>query len=138
MTKVLFKKLHENAVIPKRATAWSAGFDLCATDPVYLHGDRVLVGTGIAAAIPPGHVGLIRSRSSLATKHGVEVAAGVIDADFRGEIKVCLISPGGPWSCKPGDRIAQLLIMPVVLDSEEVDDLDATERGTGGFGSTGV
>lgn len=143
MSAVKFKKTHEDSIVPTVATEGSAGFDLYARDPAVIHvGGRKIVGTGICAAIPKGYVGLIRARSSLATKQGLEVVAGVIDSDYRGEIMVCLHN----ISClqyekreiKPGDRIAQLIVMPCLTANEVVEDLDETARGDGGFGSTGA
>lgn len=152
MSIIKFKPLYRDSLIPRRASEGSAGFDLHyhGNEPFMMEiGTRITVGTGIAAAIPEGYVGLIRARSGLATKHGIEVIAGVIDSDYRGEIKVCLInhyewtpqpfakSGSAPYQISPGDRIGQLLVLPALLQSEEVNDLDGTERGADGFGSSG-
>ena len=155
--KVKFKKLRENAIIPKRATEGSSGFDLCyAPDnaegflPTEMRGDRltiycggsVVVGTGIAAEIPVGYELQVRSRSGLAAKNGVFVlnSPGTVDSDYRGEIKVILHNAGPHhFHIDPGDRIAQLVPaqLPTVV-VEVVDELTETQRGAGGFGSTGV
>lgn len=106
-------------------------------------GERALVGTGIAIALPLGYVGLIHPRSGMAARHGLSIVntPGTVDADYRGELKVCLINldPRESIVISRGDRIAQLVIQKVELcDFVEVDELDATVRGAGGYGSTGV
>lgn len=128
--------------LPKYATAGSAGLDLCADTPFELApGAKRLVPTGLAIAIPEGFEGQVRPRSGLATKHGITVlnAPGTIDSDYRGEVQVCLVNLGGqPFRAARGERIAQLVIAPVVqADLVEVAELDSTARGEGGFGSTG-
>lgn len=129
--------------LPTYAHPGDAGADLRATEDVQLApGERLLVGTGVAVAIPDGYVGLVTPRSGLAARTGLSIvnSPGVIDAGYRGEIKVCLINldPDGTISLSAGDRIAQLLIMPVVPATfVEVDGLDETSRGAGGYGSTG-
>jgi len=137
---IKFKKLNADAVIPQRATDGAAGFDLIATHGAWLSpNSRVLMSTGIAAAIPSGYVGLIRARSGLAAKLGIEVIAGVIDSDYRGEIKVALHNIGEVRrGINAGDRIAQMIVIPCLTEAVEVDDLDATVRGGNGFGSTGL
>jgi dUTP pyrophosphatase len=144
MTAVCFKKLVPEAKLPTRATPESAGLDLYAVRISALQpGERCLVSTGLAASMPPGTEGQIRPRSGLALKSGVTVlnAPGTIDSDFRGEIKVLLINHGDDdfWVL-PGERIAQLVIASCLnsVDIIEVESLDETERGSGGFGSTGV
>ena len=137
-----FKKTDQKAIIPRRQTEGAAGFDLHALEAEYLHKTTtpLMVRTGISVEIPPGHVGLIRDRSGLAAKHGITVLAGVIDADYRGELKVILAHHGhGALNIQPGERIAQLVVT-VCPDFEvhEVEDLSDTERGAGGFGSTGT
>lgn len=131
--------------MPRYATALSAGADLLAAvgEPVVLApGGRVAVPTGLVLEIPPGYEGQVRPRSGLALHRGVTVAnaPGTIDADFRGEVKVLLINLGPePVTITRGDRIAQLVIAPVVrVRLEEVEELGDTGRGAGGFGSTGV
>lgn len=138
------KKLRPNAVIPQRATARSAGLDLIACVDSSLTvkaGERVLVPTGIAIALPEGTVGLVFARSSLGTKHGIALAngVGVIDEDYRGELKVGLInSSQTDYTIQPFERIAQLLVSPICYPAvEEAEELGRTERGEGGFGSTG-
>lgn len=126
-----------------RAHPGDAGVDLCTTEDLVLEpGERALVGTGIALALPVGTVGLIHPRSGLAAKAGLSVVntPGTIDAGYRGEIKVCLINhdPRTAVELRRGDRIAQLLVQRVELpDFVEVDDLDETARGAGGYGSSG-
>lgn len=138
------QRLDRDLPMPQRAHRGDAGVDLYATEDLVLQsGERALVGTGIALGLPLGFVGLIHPRSGLALKHGISVVntPGTIDADYRGEIKVCLINHDlhEPFVVKRGDRIAQLVIQRVELvDFVEVDALDETERGAGGYGSTGV
>ncbi len=128
--------------LPSYATAGSAGLDLRAADAHSLKpGGRALVATGIAIALPQGFEAQVRPRSGLAVKHGVTVlnAPGTIDCDYRGEIKVPLINHGSEdFTIARGDRIAQMVIAPVVVARlAEVDSLEATARGAGGFGSSG-
>lgn len=132
--------------LPARQTAASAGLDLMAAlsdGPVSLAPQaRIVVPTGFAVAIPPGHEGQVRPRSGLAARYGVTVlnAPGTIDADYRGELKVALVNLGTePVEIHHGMRIAQLVIAPVsAADPVEVGELDITARGEGGFGSTGL
>lgn len=133
--------LSEHAKLPTRATDGSAGYDLYAMEGLNLFANKQqLVDTGVAVEIPLGHVGIIKSRSSMAVKFSVEVGAGVIDSDYRGSIKVLLYNRGSV-DChiiERGDRIAQLLIIPIATPSLcVVKHLQATERNQGGFGSTG-
>ena len=145
MSVLKIKKVRENAIIPKRATAGSAGMDLyaCIDAPIVLEaGDRVMVPTGIAIALPDANqVALIFARSGLAVKKGINLSnsVGVIDSDYRGEIQVGLINQSKQaYTLEAGERIAQLVVMPVCLpEVEQVDELDDTARGEGGFGSTG-
>lgn len=144
-TTVRFQRLSPAAVMPAYATAGAAGMDLSACVPAPLTiapGAIIVVPTGWALAIPAGFEGQVRPRSGLSTKFGVTVpnAPGTIDSDYRGELKVALINLGKePFEITPGMRIAQLVIAPVVQARlREVDSLDATIRGTGGFGSTGT
>lgn len=128
--------------VPRKATPGSAGFDIAAADEITIAPGQVgAVPTGFAIAIPEGFEAQVRPRSGLALKHGVTVlnAPGTIDADYRGEVKVILINHGTlPFRIAVGDRIAQLVIAPVTdAGFELVQELDATSRGTGGFGSTG-
>jgi dUTP pyrophosphatase len=127
---------------PRHETEGAAGLDLRADEPFTLApGERRAVPTGLALEIPPGHEGQVRPRSGLAARHGIALvnAPGTIDADYRGEVKVILVNLGRePVAFARGDRIAQLVIAPVVrADLVLVDDLSATGRGDGGFGSTG-
>jgi dUTP pyrophosphatase len=139
------KKLRENAQIPFRATAGSAGMDLyaCIDEPVTLAlGEKAVIPTGIAIALPSPELGaFIFARSGLAIKHGIGLlnSVGVIDSDYRGEVCVGVINQlSEPYTINPGERIAQLVILPVsLIEPVEVDELDETERGAGGFGSTG-
>ncbi|MBY0787790.1 dUTP diphosphatase [Corynebacterium sp. MC-04] len=138
------QRLDTGLDLPRRAHPSDAGIDLMSTDDVVLQpGERKLVGTGIAIGLPVGTVGLIHPRSGLALKKGLSIVntPGTIDADYRGEIKVCLINldQHEAVTISRGDRIAQLVVQEVVLsDVVEVDHLDETERGQGGYGSTGV
>lgn len=146
METLKIKKVHENAVIPHRATAGSAGLDLCACidEPLTLAGgETALIPTGLAIALPSAQYGaFVFARSGLSIKHGIGLlnSVGVIDSDYRGEIKVGVINQiQEPYTVQPGERIAQLVVMPVsVMPVEEAESLDETERGAGGFGSTGT
>ena len=131
--------LAPGAIMPTRGTDGAAGYDLYAIEDVTINCFQfTLVSTGVAMAIPAGHYGRIAPRSGLAVKHGVMVGAVVIDSDYRGEIKVALATLNGVYEFKKGDRIAQIIIEPVVTpELVQVDSLDDSERGDGGFGSTG-
>ena len=134
------KRLTQTATIPTRGSEQAAGLDLYAdNEHTVLPNCVSVVPTGIAMAIPDGFVGLVWPRSGLACKHGVQTLAGVIDSDYRGEIKVALTTcTKTTMRINQGDRIAQLLIVPVsMLKCVEVDSLDDTVRGDCGFGSTG-
>lgn len=133
--------------LPRYETAGAAGCDMRAAIPegetlVLKPGERFMAPTGIAIALPPGWEAQIRARSGLAAKHGVAVvnAPGTIDADYRGEIKIILINHGAEdFTIRRGDRIGQMLFAPVFqAHFEEVEELDDTARGAGGFGSTGM
>ena len=145
MDTLKIKKLRENAKIPFRATPGSAGMDLyaCIDEPVTLGpGEKAVIPTGIAIALPGPELGaFIFARSGLAIKHGIGLlnSVGVIDSDYRGEICIGVINQlQEAYTITPDERIAQMVIMPVSLISPvEVDELDETERGAGGFGSTG-
>ncbi len=128
--------------LPAYATAGAAGMDVVAAEDVVLRpGARQAVATGFSVAIPEGYEIQVRPRSGLALKHGITVpnSPGTIDSDYRGELKVILANlSDDSFPIQRGDRIAQLVLAPVTLAQwEEVDDLDATARGEGGFGSTG-
>lgn len=139
------KKVRENAIIPKRATAGSAGLDLCACidEPLTVKaGERAVIPSGIAIALESSEVvALVFARSGLAIKHGISLSnsVGVIDSDYRGEICVGIINISREdYTVNPGERIAQLVLTPVIpAEPVEVESLDETERGAGGFGSTG-
>lgn len=137
------RRLDPDLPLPVRAHPTDAGVDLhAAHDCELAPGQRELVGTGVAVALPPGYVGLVHPRSGLAARAGLSIvnAPGTIDAGYRGEIKVNLINldPAEPVRITRGDRIAQLIIQQVELwDVVEVDSLDETDRGAGGHGSTG-
>jgi dUTP pyrophosphatase len=139
------KKLNDKATVPTYGSAYAAGADLYSCedgDVTIAPSETRLIHTGIAMEIPEGLVGLIYARSGLASKRGLAPAnkVGVIDSDYRGELMVALHNHGSvPQIIEPGDRVAQFLIMPVITANFiEVDSLDETERGAGGFGSTGV
>jgi dUTP pyrophosphatase len=141
---VMVKRLphFEGLELPAYATGGAAGMDVLAAEDVTLApGARHAVATGLAVAIPPGYEIQVRPRSGLALKHGISVpnAPGTIDSDYRGEVKVILINHGAePFAIRRGDRIAQLVLCPVVwLSWLKVEELDETQRGEGGFGSTG-
>ena len=146
MVEVEIKRVgSSNRELPKYATAGSAGFDLCASIPapvVIAPGERRLIPTGISIALPVGFEAQVRPRSGLALKHGITVlnSPGTIDSDYRGEVGVILINHSDePFVIKHGDRIAQMVIARHEKASFEiVSSLDETERGAGGFGSTGV
>lgn len=134
--------VEEGARRPEYQTPGSAGCDLCASESVTIApGEWALVSTGLAIAIPAGFTGMVCPRSGLAFKHGVTVlnGNGIIDSDFRGILKVILINHGATtFHVQPGDRVAQLLVTPVMRAKfRAVSDLDKTVRGSGGFGSTG-
>ena len=141
---VAIKKLHPDAVVPSYAHDGDAGADLTSVESVSLQpGERALVATGIAVAIPHGYVGLVHPRSGLAFKQGLALvnSPGTIDAGYRGEVKVCVINldPQQSIDLPSGTRIAQLVIQKVELVAFEVQsELADTVRGTGGFGSTGI
>ena len=144
MNKVNIKKLKENAVIPTRGSEYAAGYDLHAcidtTYDIAPHG-TVKISTGLAIEIPHGYFGGIFARSGLATKKGLRPAncCGVVDEDFRGECIVALHNDTDEMmSIEPGERIAQLVILPyLAVEFNEVEELTDTERGSKGFGSTG-
>lgn len=147
------KRLTDTAVLPIKAHPTDAGFDICADEDLVINaGKTATVSTGLAVAIEPGYYGRLKSRSGLTTKTALRVQEGTIDSEYRGEIRViCDLKAltrapmcAGPTICnaypiKQGQRIAQLIIQPLpAVDVAEVDELDDTDRGAGGFGSTGV
>ena len=139
------KRLSDKAVIPQYATAGSAGMDLhaCIDQPLVIEpGQRVKVPTGLAIALPgPGYAAFLFPRSGLGVKSGITLpnCVGVVDSDYRGEVIVGLVNLSDvPYTVQPGDRIAQMVILPVArAHIRLVDELDDTDRGAGGFGSTG-
>jgi len=136
------KKLHPDAFVPQRSNETDAGLDLVSlVDMIIPPLRRVTVSTGISVAIPEGHAGLVWPRSGLAVKHGIDTMAGVIDSGYRGEVKVVLYNTDEhfDFQVEKGARIAQLVIQPIVSCSAiEVSELDDTDRGEDGFGSSGV
>lgn len=143
--RVEVKKLTETAVLPIRGSAQAAGYDLCADIAETLSiepGETVKVQTGLAFAIPEGWFGGIFARSGLSTKKGLRPAncTGVVDSDYRGPVLVALHNDTGRvQTVEPGERIAQLVILPyLTAEFAEVEELGETERGEGGFGSTGT
>ena len=142
--QVMIKKLHPMAVIPKYMTELAAGMDICALleeAQTLEPGQRTLIPTGLAFAIPEGFEVQVRPRSGLAIKHGIALvnSPGTIDADYRGEVRIILINHGAEsFTINSGDRIAQLIVAPVFqADLIEVSELSETVRGEGGFGHTG-
>ena len=142
MIEVAIQRLREDAVVPARAYSGDAGLDLAACDRVELGpGERAVVPTGLAVAIPDGYAGFVQPRSGLASRHGISVvnAPGLIDSGYRGEIRVVLLNTDRreKFVVEPGMRIAQLVVVPVAeVALEEVEELPASERGVRGFGSS--
>jgi dUTP pyrophosphatase len=140
------RRLDPDAVLPSRAHPGDAGYDLVSIEHHVLQpGERALVGTGVAVAIPDGWVGIVCPRSGLAARNGIALvnAPGVIDSGYRGELRVVVVNMDRrePFTIDPGDRIAQLVVTPaLIVPVEEVEELPAATdaRGIGGFGSTGV
>jgi dUTP pyrophosphatase len=136
-------RLREDAVLPSQAYGGDAGLDLAACERVEIApGERAVVGTGVAVAIPPGHAGLVLPRSGLAARHGLGIvnAPGLIDAGYRGEVKAILHNTDGrePIVVEPGMRIAQLVLVRLPdVRLVEVEELPQSERGAGGLGSSG-
>jgi len=142
VSELLIKKLRDDAVVPTRAYDGDAGLDLSACERVELGpGERALVGTGLAVAIPEGHAGLVQPRSGLASRHGITIVntPGLVDSGYRGELRIILLNTDAsePFVVEPGMRIAQLVVVAVPdLEPVEVDELPASERGVRGFGSS--
>lgn len=140
---LIVSRLSEHAILPTRAHDGDAGLDLFAAESARLEsGERTAVGTGIAVEIPEGHAGLVLPRSGLAARHGIALvnAPGLIDAGYRGEVRVLLLNTdlNEAFEIAAGDRIAQLLITPFVAATPlEALELSASDRGSGGFGSSG-
>ena len=144
MIELPVRRLREDALLPERAYADDAGLDLAACERHELGpGERAVVGTGLAVAIPEGYAGFVQPRSGLAARHGLSVvnAPGLIDAGYRGEIRVVLLNTDReePFVVEPGMRVAQLVLVEAAsVRLLEVDELTETERGAGGLGSSGV
>jgi len=138
------QRLRDGAVVPERAYEGDAGLDLAACERVELApGERAIVGTGLAVAIPEGYAGFVQPRSGLADRHGISIvnSPGLIDSGYRGELKVILLNTdrSKPFVIEPGMRIAQLVVLAVPeLELLELDELPATERGVRGHGSSGT
>ncbi len=138
--KIKIKKIHQDAIIPSYAHPGDAGLDVFSLEEKNLaSGERYLFKTGISISLPEGYAALIWDKSGLAANYGIKTMGGVIDAGYRGEYKIVLLNTSkNSYNVKKGDKIAQILIQPVVnAGIEEVDDLDKTARGAGSFGSTG-
>ena len=142
MTELPVKRLHDGASLPTRAYEGDAGLDLASCERVELGpGERAVVSTGLAVAVPKGHAGFVQPRSGLATRNGIAVlnSPGLIDAGYRGELKVVLLNTDRHerFVVEPGMRIAQLVVVPVApAEPREVSELPASERGEKGFGSS--
>lgn len=142
MIELPIQKLRDDAVVPARAYAGDAGLDLAACERIELGpGERALVGTGLAVAIPAGHAGFVQPRSGLAAKHGITIVntPGLVDSGYRGELKVILLNTDAqePFVVEAGMRIAQLVVVPVPeVVPVEVEALPESERGEKGFGSS--
>jgi len=135
-------RLREDAVLPRQAYPGDAGFDLAACERVILEpGQRALVGTGLAVAIPEGYAGFVQPRSGLAARHGITIvnSPGLVDSGYRGELRVILLNTDASeaFTVEPGMRIAQLVVLPVpTVSLLDVAELDESERGVRGFGSS--
>jgi dUTP pyrophosphatase len=144
VTELAFRRLRGDAVVPARAYEGDAGVDLAACERVEIGpGERAVVPTGLAVAIPQGHAGLVLPRSGFAVRHGIGKvnSPGLIDSGYRGELQVVLLNTDRreTFVVEPGMRIAQLVVVPVPqLEVVEVDELPASERGERGFGSSAV
>jgi dUTP pyrophosphatase len=142
MTELPIQRLRADAVIPERAYEGDAGLDLSACERVEIGpGERAVVGTGLAVAIPEGHAGFVQPRSGLASRHGITIVntPGLVDSGYRGELRVVLLNTDRdePFVVEPGMRIAQLVVLPVAEPQPiEVNELPVTERGVRGFGSS--
>ena len=144
MIELPIQRLRTDAVLPERAYHGDAGLDLAACERIALApGERAVVGTGLAVAIPEGYAGFIQPRSGIADRHGISIvnSPGLIDSGYRGELKVILINTDSSdaFVIEPGMRIAQLVVLEVPqLELAETDELPATERGVRGYGSSGT
>jgi dUTP diphosphatase len=140
MKSLSFKKLDPDALLPTRGSGSSAGLDLCSIEAISLKpGERRLIRTGLAVAIPEGYYGRVAPRSGLATQKGIDVLAGVIDADYRGEIGCLLYNTGKETIDLPAQtKVCQLIVEKIITPTAVwADVLSDTKRGSGGFGSTG-
>jgi dUTP diphosphatase len=144
VSELAVRRLRDDAALPERAYPGDAGLDLVSCERVTLEpGERAVVGTGIAVAIPEGHAGLVVPRSGLAARHGIGIvnAPGLVDAGYRGELRVVLVNTdrSEAFVVEPGMRIAQLVLVPVALAAAiDVTELPESERGAAGFGSSGA
>jgi dUTP pyrophosphatase len=144
VTELAVRRLREDAIVPERAYPGDAGLDLVSCERTVIGpGERAVVGTGIAVAIPDGHAGLVVPRSGLAARHGIGIvnAPGLVDSGYRGEVRVVLVNHdlAESFTVEPGMRIAQLVLVPFsAAEPVDVDELPETERGTAGFGSSGA
>lgn len=140
VTKLPFKKLHNQATLPTRGSSEAAALDLYASEPMTIPAKGYAgVKLGVAVAIPHGYYGRIAPRSGLAAKHGIDTLAGVIDSDYRGEL-ICVLAnhANEDFEVKVGDRVAQFIIESIIMpEAVFVEELPDTDRGAGGFGSTG-
>lgn len=139
--KLQFKRLHPDAQLPRRQSEYAAGYDLHSVETVKLYpGQRQAIRTGIAVALPEGTAGFLWPRSGMAVKQGADRLAGLVDADYRGEVLVALINHGlADIDIKSGDRIGQMVVSPVLTPEPEwAEELPDTVRGEGGFGSSGA
>jgi dUTP pyrophosphatase len=142
MIELAIRRLREDAILPARAYAGDAGLDLSACERHELGpGERAVVPTGLAVAIPDGYAGFVQPRSGLASRHGITIVntPGLVDSGYRGELRVILLNtdPREPFVVEPGMRIAQLVVLPVPeVELTEVEELPESERGVRGFGSS--
>jgi dUTP diphosphatase len=140
--ELAFRKLREDAIVPTRAYDGDAGLDLAACERAVIGpGERAMVGTGLAVAIPEGHAGFVQPRSGLASRHGITIVntPGLVDSGYRGELRIILLNTDAreEFVVEPGMRIAQLVVVPVVsAEPVEVEELPESERGVRGFGSS--
>jgi len=140
--EVPIARLRDDAVLPRQAYAGDAGLDLASCERVTLEaGERAVVGTGLAVAIPEGYAGFVQPRSGLASRHGISVvnSPGLVDSGYRGELRVVLLNTDArePFTVEPGMRIAQLVVLPLpAVTLVEVEELAESERGVRGFGSS--
>jgi dUTP pyrophosphatase len=143
VTELPIQRLHDDAVVPTQAYVGDAGLDLAACEAAEIGpGERAVVGTGLAVAIPEGHAGFVQPRSGLAAEHGITIlnTPGLVDSGYRGELRVILHNTDAERSfvVEPGMRIAQLVVVPIAgIEPAEVEELPESQRGVRGFGSSG-